>query len=328
MTVAPGSLVGFALAFAVVALAVSIVGALAFRCARRRLVAAGPAAERRGAGIALLAPPLLAGATVVAAAVAPFAADHCAVHGHHLHLCLAHGAAWASRPLAVAVVAGLAALIVIAAAGGVAGALRTRRLTRALRRAGTIHRDGDIEVVVAPFARRLAFTAGVVRPRVYVSTAVWARLADDERRALIAHEVAHARGGDVRWGWLIAAASSLGAPRVAAELRRAWHAATERLRDAEAARAVGDQAVVGAAMLAVARVPAAAAPAGAVAATAEADADLAMRIDALLAGGSDGVARSRAITRVALAGFAAAVAALVIWSEPVHHALETLLAVF
>lgn len=323
---AAGSLIGFALAFVLVTWTLSAVAAAVVRGQRRRLAAAGPAVERRAAALALLLPPALALVAMVSVGLAPLQGiDHCEAHGHHLHLCLVHGAAWATRPLAVALATGVAVMLALGAWSGLGGLRRTRAAVRALARAGSHRRVAGVDVVVAPFDRRLSFTAGVWRPRIYVSSAVWERLDEDERAALLAHEVAHARGRDVLCGLVLAAAGALGAPGVAGALERRWRAATERLRDREAAEVVGDPALVGAALVAVARVPAAPAFAGALDATA--DGELAGRVDALLAGGTDGVAAARRLARVAAPASLAASLTLIVWSEPVHHALETLLAI-
>ena len=324
--IAAGSLVGFVLAFVLLAWALSAAAAGVVRSSRRRLAAAGPAAERRAAALALLAPPLLALAVVVSIGVTPFhRADHCEVHGHHLHLCMTHGAAWASQPFAVAIVTGVLAMLAIRAGSGIGALVRTRRAVQALARTGSHRRVAGIDVVVAPFERRLSFTAGVRTPRIFLSTAVWDRLDEDERAALLAHEVAHARGRDVLWGMVLAAAAALGAPGLARSLRQRWRAATERLRDRQAAEVVGDPALVGAALLAVARVPAAPAFAGALDATA--DGELTERVDALLANGGDGADGARRIARVVVPALVGLTLAQAVWSEPLHHALETVLAI-
>lgn len=324
---APGSLVGFALAFLVVAWATSTAALLLHGALRARLSAAGPATERLTAAFGLVAPPLLAFIAVTSVALAPLSSvDHCEGHGHHLHLCLTHGAEWATRPVAVAMVAGCATLLVLAACTGAAGIVRTRRTLRALRRGGETRCIEGIDVVIVPFERRLSFTAGLVRPSVYVSTAVWSRLDDDERRALLAHELAHARGRDVLWTLVLSTAVHLGAPRLARRLESRWRAATERLRDQDAAHAVGDPALVGAALVSVARVPAAPSLAGTM--DASGDDDLVARVDALLGGGPDGTYAARRLMRAGTAAITIVAVALVIWSEPVHHGLETLLAVF
>lgn len=64
-----------------------------------------------------------------------------------------------------------------------------RRLIRALPIAGPLADDPTVLVVDA--ATPLAFCAGWLRPRVYVSSAVLGRLPDSELRAVLAHERHH-----------------------------------------------------------------------------------------------------------------------------------------
>jgi hypothetical protein len=64
-----------------------------------------------------------------------------------------------------------------------------RRLVRALPVSGRLAEHSTVFVVDA--ATPLAFCAGWLRPRVYVSTAVLERLSDSELRAVLAHEQHH-----------------------------------------------------------------------------------------------------------------------------------------
>jgi hypothetical protein len=51
-------------------------------------------------------------------------------------------------------------------------------------------------VLVVPAKRTLAFCSGLLRPRVYVSTGAFERLAEDELAAVVAHEAHHAARRD------------------------------------------------------------------------------------------------------------------------------------
>lgn len=323
--IAAGSFVGFVLASALLAWTLSALAGALVASQRRRLAARGPAAERAAAAVALVAPPVLAATAIAAIALAQLGGvDHCEAHAHHLHLCLAHGGEWASRVVPVALVAGLAAALAIRCAGMVARLVAARRIVTSLRRGGRARRAGGCELVVVPSPHRLSMTAGVLTPRVYVSTAVWDVLDDDERAAVLAHESAHARARDVLWRLVLGAFAALAAPGIGARLVATWSAATERLRDQDAAIAIGDAAVVGSALLKVARVPAA--PPLAASAGLSADADLAGRVEALLDAAPIGAASARRIGRLAWVVGAVALVLAVIAAGPIHHALETLLA--
>jgi Zn-dependent protease with chaperone function len=323
--IAAGSLVGFALAFVILSWFLSVTAGAVVGWGRRRLAAAGPAAERTAAAVGVVAPPVLAAVAIVGVAATQLdGADHCEAHGHHLHLCLAHGGEWATRVAPVALVAALMTALAIQLGAALAGILRSQRVVAALRRAGTVHEHDGLEVVVAPSPHRLSLTAGIVRPRVYLSTAVWTALDDEERAAVLAHEAAHARAHDVLWRLCLGAMASLAAPSVGTRLLRLWIDATERLRDHDAATATGDAAVVGSALLTVARVPAA--PRLAASAGLSADADLAGRVEALLADAPAGRLASRRIAGLSALGGVLLLAVALIAAEPLHHALETLLA--
>lgn len=62
--------------------------------------------------------------------------------------------------------------------------------------------DGH-DVVVVASDRSFAFSTAARRPQVYVSSALWSRLTEAERRAVVHHEVAHVTG---RHAWLLSIA--------------------------------------------------------------------------------------------------------------------------
>lgn len=102
--------------------------------------------------------------------------------------------------------ADLASLVVLAigglgAAAGVASLRAVRRQRRATRRfrrglhvAGVMPGAGDVAVVASPTVE--AFCVGLLRPRIYVSTAALAALSQPELAAVLAHERHHARRRD------------------------------------------------------------------------------------------------------------------------------------
>jgi Zn-dependent protease with chaperone function len=313
-----GAAVGFAVVFGLVAAAVSavawaVVAALGPALARR-----GPAAERRALELAALAPLVLATAAVGALiARSLVGVDHCADHDHHAHLCVHHGAAWLARPWAIAL-AGAGLALVLARVAALAarlgrGAVRVRALARL---AETV--DG-VRVVDSP--RAFCFVAGLRRPAIYASRTVWERVPADERAAMLAHERAHVRGGDLTRRVLVELAAAVGAPGVPAFLLARWDDASERLRDRDAAHAT-DADSVARALVTMCRLGAMRVaglgfePVGR---------RLVRRVEAVLGTLPAGEPWARALARVGALAALVAVGVLALASDPLHHLLETLL---
>lgn len=260
----------------------------------------GPAAIGLAAALALVAP-LLAGAVsdrratprlaatvhlwaLIGAAAAPTAllvclgtpgdpvARACAGMLEHPHQALGWvGLALASLAVGALLVAGVRVLRVTRAMG----------LSRWLPDRPSIVVSG-VPVHIVPAGQPIAFTAGLLRPRVVVSTGLLGLLDEEERMAILAHEVAHARAGHLPalfvgrvlargLGWLPPVR------RAAASLRRELEASA----DEAARRVVGDPKVVATALAKVA-LAGPAAPLGAAPAGGD---DLAYRVHRLLHGG-------------------------------------------
>lgn len=99
--------------------------------------------------------------------------------------------------LAAVVVVGLAALGLAVVARTVAGAVREVLASRRLHRRLLAHeRRGLDDVFVIVDERPRAFCAGLLRPRVYISTGALALLDELALRAVLAHERHHARRRD------------------------------------------------------------------------------------------------------------------------------------
>ena len=322
-----GSLVGFALAFWLVTwVASALLGGVAWT--RRRAVD-DAAVSRTWAGIALALPPAVGAGVVLAivgqslAAHLSGAGDHCAPHGHHLHLCVVHGGLWAQEPAALALAAGAitfaaARLIAIGAAH-----VRAMRSLAALSRSG-VQVSPDVVLVTSP--RAFLFAAGLVRRRIYASTAAWSALGPEELAAALAHERAHLAGRDVARRFALSMAAVFGLPVLARRALARWDASTERLRDRDAAESVGDPMTVAGALVALARVNAGA-PLREVVALAPGQ-ELASRVESLAYDPPE-VRRSaaRRLGRAAAALLALGVASAAVFSDPLHHLLETILGV-
>lgn len=202
-----------------------------------------------------------------------------------------HLLAWAALAVAGAI------LVWLALAGS-----RTLRATRAAdpRRLGAgqpTKTEGGVPVYVLPVERPVAFAVGLRRARVVVSQGLMDLLSEEERRAALAHEVAHVRGGHpalLLLGRVMAQAFGALPPvrRAFASLRRELEASA----DDQAVRAVGDPEVVASAIAKVGLAGAVPAPGAALAD----EEDLAYRVGRLL--GRYPESRTRAAVALALTG--------------------------
>ncbi len=159
---------------------------------------------------------------------------------------------------------------------------------------------GGVPVYVLPVERPVAFAVGLRRARVVVSQGLMDLLSEEERRAAVAHEVAHVRGGHpglLFVGRVVSQAFGALPParRAFASLRRELEAAA----DDHAAKAVGDPEVVARAIAMVGLAGAAPAPSAALAD----EADLAYRVGRLL--GRYPESKARAAVALALTGILA-----------------------
>ncbi|MBI3648638.1 MAG: M56 family metallopeptidase [Actinobacteria bacterium] len=157
-----------------------------------------------------------------------------------------------------------------------------------------------VPVYILPVERPVAFAVGLRRARVVVSQGLMDLLSEEERRAAVAHEVAHVQGGHpglLLVGHVMTQAFGVLPParRAFASLRRELEAAA----DDHAARAVGDPEVVARAIAKVGLTSAAPAPSAALAD----EADLGYRVGRLL--GRYPESRTRATVALALTGLLA-----------------------
>jgi hypothetical protein len=320
-----GSLVGFGLALVATMWAVSLVlGAAALLVSR----ASGrdPALERAAATVGLGAPPILGAAAVMAIVVHSFSAvgsgaDHCGEHGHHLHLCVAHGASWAANSAAVAALAAVGAVMLARIVALIASLVSGYRAVSDLRRVA-VEIDG---VLVVPSERFFVFTAGFWRGATFASSAAWRTLGAAERAAAVAHERAHQEGRDLLRRAALALLAIAGAPLIGRRMLSVWDSATERLRDRDAAAAIGDETSVASALVALARAGSAC-PAW-TASLVPAD-ELSLRVASVL---DERGPRVRAGARLVTTSGVALVAAIPVaflLADPLHHLLETVLGGF
>ena len=314
------SLAGYALVFIVCAWTLSALGGVTLGLARSKLARLGPLAERRAA-VAVAIVPIAIALAVVAVLVAQSAlgADHCGEHRDHAHLCLVHGTRWLELPWVVVMLAVTGATLAgraLLVGGSFARGARSIRDLRALSRDG-----GPVRIVDSE--RVFCFVAGRAEPAVYVSARAWAALSEPERAALVAHELAHVRHGDLRMRAILEVFLIGAAPLVGESVRGRWLAASERLCDARAAATTGEPTAVASAMVALCRLQASR-PVMSFAFTPTAD-ELAYRVEAVLANRPLGERAAALVGRIVVVGFVALVAAAAIAADPLHHLFETLL---
>lgn len=243
------------------------------------------------------------------------AADHCDVHSHHaFHLCLVHG----SAPLSLVA---LVLLVAVATPGLVrfgTGVLHTWRMHGRLRALLRVGRESSDDVVELDSRQPLVFTAGYLRPRVVMSRGLREALDEEQLAVVIAHEKNHAahRDGALR---LLAGLLAIILPgQIGERLCREIERAGEEAADRAAAVAVGSSVVVAETLLRVERLL------GAHEAISVGfdDGDLRHRVGALL-----DERRLRRPTGVLPAAFALLVIAAILHVDPIHHAVESLVAI-
>lgn len=311
-----GAVAGFALVFAVTVVTVSALGAIALRAARRWLQGLGVLAERRAAEAVAIMPVVIGGIVIVVlVAQSLLGADHCQAHGHHAHLCFTHGAQWIERTWVVVVLAVACAMFVARAAIVAATYARGARSVRLLQRFSRLH--GHLWIVDSD--RAFCF---VTRRGVFVSSRVWSDLPEEERDALVAHEQAHLRNGDLAKRLVLELFLLLAAPCAGEIVRDTWLRASERLCDAHAASIVGDPETVARAMVSMCRLGAQPTPGFAFTPLA---AELAARIRAVLAEAPLGERAAAMLMRAGIVACVVVASVGIAAAGPVHHAFETLL---
>jgi Zn-dependent protease with chaperone function len=274
-----------------------------------------------------MAPSILALAVFSAALLPPLVSlfvpslDHCLEHDdHHFHLCFRHIPAALTSGLAQ----GLALGSVVA--GSVAllrASVRARRRARAWRSLLLTSRyEPGLGAHVVALATPLAFTAGLWRPRVFVSQAL-VHDSDPETLAIVlAHEHAHARRRDVLVAELTAWGLGLFARRARVRLQAELALSAERAADECAARASGDRLAVAAAIIHLAQHAAVAPPLGFARASFGAG-NIDARVAALMAPPAAATGRALAwgVVGATTVGMLAA-------AGPLHHLIESLVGRF
>ena len=222
-------------AFALVALVISsALGAALPWLDRLALLIAPRHRARLWLGLAAL--PSAVAAMAVSVSFLPaigFGHDHCLAHGpHHPHLC-PHHVGGAPGIVLVAV----AALIAFRFLQVVVELVRGLRLSDGTSRSLAEASDNRDGVFVFPSDEPQAFVLGSLRPRVHVSSGLWA-LGHDVVEPVLAHERVHAGRRDLLWRALCPFLAAGHLPSVTAAIRSRLSTAQEMAADVEAAEAL------------------------------------------------------------------------------------------
>ncbi len=234
----------------------SLAMALVWRLRVRWLRGLHPAVRSRLAWVAATLPALLP-TVLVGVCLSPGLAglvagtgDHCLQHADHPHLCLVHLPATLRGPL-VAAGSLTAAVVAIGLARAIARIARQRRGIALLRALASRSPGPDRHVVASdhPFS----FVTGLVRPKIWIASALEDSLAADQLAVVLAHEHAHAERRDPLRAATATALSWPLWPSVRRAVLGELALASEQACDEAAALRLGDRLRVAEAILAVER---------------------------------------------------------------------------
>lgn len=245
--------------------------------------------------------------------------DHCAEHGgSHPHLCLVHLPGGAGSMAGWLV---LGALLAILLAKSVHLGARLRRASRtlALLLRGAQH-DRDRGAWVVPSEVPFALTAGLLRPRTFVSEALLAALPEDMASAVLAHEAAHARRRDVLLRLVATVLSLAHLPATRRLLLEDLRLATEQACDEDAGEQLGDRLQVAQALVGLERLLSSGPADVELVGVSFAGSSVVPRVEALLA--APPATHGRLLVVALAAGL---VGALALGADTLHHLTETLL---
>lgn len=292
---------------------------------------AAPLVERgssAGWAAAALVPCLVAAAVIVALLTPnPLSGGcHCALHAdHHPHLCWTHPAQAGPLVVPALVVLGTWLLLSGPAVGRVALAIvRSSLLAHRVRGVSPTVIDG-VPVHVVDCGEPVAFTAGLVWPRVIVDRGLAGGLDASSLRAVVHHEHAHSSRRDgLTLATLRLVAAGFPAGSLGTVVAR-WIAASEAECDRHAACRVGSPTEVASALVAVERLRAHSAAPRSEVVPAISSADLLRRVTQLLGEPPrrPKLASDALFVGAVLVGCSALVA---LWpGDAAHHVTETLL---
>lgn len=176
--------------------------------------------------------------------------DHCPVHLDHPHLCLFHASVTLSPPLVLGLLLFLTLLFSVCRQGTRwIGRARQDRLGLEAAATGGSVSQSRLTCSAIPFA----LTGGWIRPRTWISTALFDALPPIRREIVIAHERAHAERRDPLLWAVTSTLAGLHLPGTRQPLLAGLRLAAEQDCDERAAARVGDRLEVAATLLFVER---------------------------------------------------------------------------
>ncbi len=176
--------------------------------------------------------------------------DHCPVHLDHPHLCLVHASVTLSPALVVGLLLFLALLFPVCRKGTRAvGRARRERLGLEAAATGQSFSQSRLTRSAIPFA----LTGGWIRPRIWLSTALFDALPPVGRKIVIAHERAHVERRDPLLWAVASTLAGLHLPGTRHPLLARLRLAAEQDCDERAAARIGDRLEVAETLLFVER---------------------------------------------------------------------------
>jgi hypothetical protein len=243
--------------------------------------------------------------------------DHCLAHAEHPHLCLAHHHAALTPPLvALLVLTGAAALVALVRVSAQIARARSRCAALELAAAGS----PSPGVRLVRSARPFSLAAGLLRPRIWISTALAEALTWPQLEVVIEHERGHVRCRDALRRWIAAACALPLLPTVRRAVLAELALASEQACDEAAGARVGDRLIVAETILAVERLLGSVPPAEPVGMLAFGGSTVPERVHSLLAEPAAAISARYAMLAVAAVALAAGLGV-----ERLHHMTEHLL---
>lgn len=174
--------------------------------------------------------------------------DHCLEHRGHPHLCLAHGH-WQPTLLGLVLIMGLTLGVTVPLVRFLWTYRKGRRSLASMLALG----EPDQGFFRLRVAQPLAFTTGIVRPKICLSEGLLDTLPEPHLAVVLAHETAHQRRRDGLRLLLAEGTTLILIPQFRVQLLEDLLQTTELACDAAAAHRVGDALVVAEALLAASR---------------------------------------------------------------------------
>lgn len=278
--------------------------------------------HRAGVALAAAAAPSVVPTLLVLACLEPGLAglvgwhpDHCLSHAGHVHICVVHAMAPLHAPEVAALLL-VGALLAWVLGRSARELVRTRRYVAALRSVARAGLGPGVRIVASE--RPFSLAAGLVRPEIWVSSALVDALPQDELEAVLAHERAHLERRDPLRRAAAATLSFPLWPSVRRSVLSELVLASEQACDEAAGRRLGDRLRVAEGILAVERLTGAVMSSTPPGLPAFGGCAVSRRVQSLV----EAEPAAPALRAACWAAFVLAAAALVFSADPLHHVTE------